>query len=207
VYLPGPSIYRICMIYNLLDDLITEEKQLISSSEIGNMLGINAASIRKDISFLGEFDNTGARYDIKKLHNHISKKLKLNIERRACIVGIGRLGSAILHYDLFNKYGYQIVAGFDSNVNKIETLKTSIALYPAYKIPEIIKEAKIELAVLCVPGSAAQISADRLIQGGIKGIVNFTPGIIKNKEVFINNIDMVKEFQVLSAMISTTSPQ
>lgn len=202
--IPKPSITRICMIYNLLGELLEAGQTHASSSEIGNILGIGAPSIRKDISYLGEIGNTGSRYDIKKLREHINNKLNLSKERKACIVGIGRLGSAILNYDLFSEHGYNIIAGFDSNINKIETFKTSVPLYPAFKIPEIVEQNNIELAVLAVPSSAAQNSAERLIQGGIRGIVNFAPTIIKsdNEDVFISNIDVVKEFRVLSTLIS-----
>lgn len=207
--IPKPSISRICMIYNLLGELLEAGQTHASSAELGKTLGIGAPSIRKDISYLGEIGNTGSRYDIKKLREHISNKLNLDKERKACIVGIGRLGSAILNYDLFTRHGYNIVAGFDSNVNKLETLKTAVNLYPAHTIPEIVQSQNIELAVLAVPASAAQVSADRLIEGGIKGIVNFSPTIINSdkKDVFISNIDVVKEFRVLSALISLSDDE
>jgi redox-sensing transcriptional repressor len=201
--IPKPSISRICMVYHLLGELQEAGEIYASSTQIGETLGIGAHSIRKDISYLGDFGNTGARYNIAKLREHINNKLNMNKPRKACIVGLGRLGSAILNFKQFSKRGYNIVAGFDSNVNKLETLKTPIKLYPAYRISEIIRLEQIELAVLAVPSEAAQVSADRLLDGGIKGIVNFTPTIIKTerKDVFISNIDVVKEFRILSAMI------
>ncbi|MBN1501722.1 MAG: redox-sensing transcriptional repressor Rex [Spirochaetes bacterium] len=203
IEIPKPSLSRICMVYNLLGELENEGVTLISSNEIGARLGLGAHSIRKDFSFLTEIGNSGAKYDVSNLRAHIGRELKINRKRKACIAGLGRLGSAILNYDMFSHSGYEIVAGFDSNINIIETLKTNIRLFPAYQIPDIVKNEGIELAVIAVPADAAQLTAERLITGGIRGIVNFSPSVIKinSDSVFISNIDVVKEFQVLSAFM------
>lgn len=205
--LPWPTINRLCRIYNLLAELEIAGKQKVSSSDMGKMLGISAQSIRKDISLAGDPGSAGARYDVVKLKAHLSGQFGFGAERKACVVGIGRLGSAILDYGQLNLYGYTIVAGFDANMNTIETKKTKVRLYPAYQIPEVVRREKIELAVLCVPAQAAQGAADKLIEGGIRGIVNFTPVILQcNKDdVFTAQIDVVKEFRILSAMISLSS--
>lgn len=183
--------------------------ELVSSSEIGNRLGLSAHSVRKDFSYLPEIGSTGARYNVRFLREHIGNALDLTHKRNACIVGLGRLGSAILNYKNFEENGYEIVAGFDSNVNIVETTKTSIDLYPAYRIPEIVKSKDIELAVIAVPAESAQKTAVRLIEGGIKGIVNFAPTHIINSKsnVFIKNIDVVKEFRVLSAFMGLENKQ
>ncbi len=201
--MPKPSLSRICMIYNLLGELENEGITHISSTEIGARLGISAHSIRKDFSFLAETGNAGSRYDVSKLRTQIGHELKINRKRKACIAGLGRLGTAILNYDMFSHNGYEITAGFDSNINIIETLKTNVKLYPAYQIPDIIKNEQIELAVIAVPADAAQLTAERLAAGGIKGIVNFSPVVINltDDSILISNIDVVKEFQVLSAFI------
>jgi redox-sensing transcriptional repressor len=204
---PLPTINRLCQIYNLLAELERTGTGKVSSSEMGMMLGISPQSIRKDISLVGDVSSTGARYDVAKLKAHLADKFGFDCERRACIVGVGRLGSAILDYGQLGIHGYTIIAGFDSNMNTIETKKTKVKLYPAYQIADVVQREKIELAVLCVPAQAAQGAADKLIDGGIRGIVNFTPAVITSKkdDVFVAQIDVVKEFRVLSAMISLSS--
>jgi redox-sensing transcriptional repressor len=121
--------------------------------------------------------------------------------KKACIVGLGRLGTAILNYGQLGPHGFDIVAGFDSNINKIETISTDIPLFPAHEIALVVKRKGIELAALTVPAQATEETVDKLIEGGIKGIVNFTPAVIRPaKNVFVRNIDLVGEFRTLSAL-------
>jgi len=190
------------MLYRFLEKLENEGFTTISSSKIAEHLGFGSHNIRKDIGYIGEIGNTGSGYNIKKLKDHISRKLGLNREKKACVVGLGRLGSAIMNFDKFVSGGYHIVAGFDSNINVLETMKTDIDVYPTYLIQEIVKRLEIELAVITVPTSAAQIVSEKLIEGGIKGIVNFTPFVIKptKKNIYIRNIDVIGEFDILSAL-------
>ena len=201
--IPKPTISRICMIYKLLGDLETAGIESVSSSEIGSELGLSPHSIRKDFTFLKDINSTGSKYNVSKLKKQIGLNLNIETTRKACIVGLGRLGSALLKYDKFTESGYIIEAGFDSSVNLIETLHTRIKLYPSYQIPEIVKTKNIELGIIAVPAEAAQGVADRLIEGGIKGIVNFAPYIINtsSSKVHVSNIDVVKEFTILSALI------
>ncbi len=201
--IPTPSLERLCAMYHILEALEQNSQKTISSIELGKRLGINSNSVRKDISFLGEIGNCRAGYDVQKLKEHITVHLRINRKRTACVVGLGRLGTAILNYERLSKGDFIIVAGFDTNINKIETIQTHVPLYPANEIPIVVKREKIELAILAVPDFAAEESARRLIEGGIKGIVNFSPAIIKPLgDVRIRNIDLITEFRILS-VIST----
>jgi redox-sensing transcriptional repressor len=173
----------------------------VSSTELGQQLGVNANSIRKDISYLGEIGNGRAGYSLRKLKDTITEKFKLNRKKTACIVGLGRLGTAILRYERLFPSGFEIAAGFDSNINKIETIQTKVPLYPANEIATIVKRVKIEIGVLAVPATAAVESAKRLMDGGIRGIVNFSPIIIKPMAgVCIRNIDLVGELRIVSVL-------
>ncbi|MGL4368702.1 MAG: redox-sensing transcriptional repressor Rex [Spirochaetota bacterium] len=204
IELPQPTIDRLSRIYTLLAQLEESGKDQISSSAMGGLSGLSPQSIRKDISIAGWMGSNGSRYDVRRLKAHLAARFGFSVQRRACVVGLGRLGSAMLDYAQPGLHGYAIMAGFDSNMNTIETKKTQVRLYPAYQIAEVVKREKIELAVLCVPAEAAQLSVDRLIEGGIRGIVNFTPAVITcdKDDIFVSQIDIVKEFRILSAMIS-----
>ena len=199
--IPIPSIERLCSMYHLVEQLEEDGLRSISSVEIGRQLGVNANSVRKDINYLGEIGNCRAGYSLKKLKENLIKTLQINRIRSTCIVGLGRLGTAILEYDRLSKSGFGIVAGFDSNINKIETIQTSVPLYPANEISTIVKREKIELAMLAVPAHAAAESAKRLIEGGILGIVNFSIAVIKpEKGVCVRNIDLVGELRIVSVL-------
>jgi redox-sensing transcriptional repressor len=203
--IPVPTLERLCRVYNLLAET-GDSISLISSAELGEKLGLSAASIRKDLSIIGDPGNAGAKYDARSLRQHLEKRLGLGVKRTVCVVGIGKLGSAILDFGLFTTFGFEIVAGFDSSVNIIETKKTKVTLYPSYQIPDVVRREGIELAFLCVPAKNAQSATDKLIEGGIKGIINFTPAaIITNKHCFIAQIDVMMEIRMLSALIALSA--
>ena len=199
--IPSASIERLCAVFHVLEELESSGINTVSSIEIGKKLGAASHNIRKDISYFGEIGNCRAGYDVRKLKGHLSNKLGLREEKKACVVGLGRLGTAILNYGQLGLHGFSIVAGFDSNINKIETISTDIPLFPAHEIALVVKRKGIEFAALTVPAQATQETVSRLIEGGIKGIVNFTPAVIKPaKYVFVRNIDLVGEFRILSAL-------
>jgi redox-sensing transcriptional repressor len=203
--IPLASIERLCAVFHVLEELEACGINTVSSIEIGKRLGAASHNIRKDISYFGEIGNCRAGYDVRKLKGHLSNKLGLRVEKKACVVGLGRLGTAILNYGQLTPHGFVVVAGFDSNINKIETINTDIPLYPAHEIALVVKRKGIEFAALTVPAQATQETAGRLIEGGIKGIVNFTPAVIKPaKNVFVRNIDLVGEFRILSALSTLT---
>jgi len=200
--LPEPSLIRLCKLYRLLQELEQEQIRDISSAELSEKIGFGSHNIRKDISFLGEAGHAGLRYNATALKEHIGFQLGLNKSKKACIVGLGRLGASMINYEKFKISGYEIVAGFDSNINKLETLHTNVELFPSHQIAEVVKRKAIELAVLTVPPDAVHDVSEKLVSGGVRGIVNFAPVLLTQKwpGVFIRNIDMIGEFDILSAM-------
>jgi redox-sensing transcriptional repressor len=147
--------------------------------------------------------NFGGGYEVLKLKDHISVNLGLDRKRRTCVVGLGRLGTAILNYDDLNENGFSVVAGFDSNINKLETTTTPVELFPAHEISEVVKKKGIEIGLIAVPARAAQETADRLMDGGIRGIINFSPVAIKAKNnVMIRNLDLLGEYMILSTLLA-----
>ncbi|MBN1479430.1 redox-sensing transcriptional repressor Rex [candidate division KSB1 bacterium] len=205
--IPKPAISRLCLVYRILDELIRSGIQTVSSSQIAERLSMNPHNVRKDIGYLGDVGNLGAGYDVEKLKNTIAATFGLNRQRNACVVGLGRLGTAILNYEYFETYGYVIVAGFESNINKIETLRTAVPLFPSYQIADVVRRFEIDLGIIAVPEQSAQKVTDQLIKGGIKGIVNLTPVILKipHTHVFISNMSIIGDFNYLSALITLNS--
>jgi redox-sensing transcriptional repressor len=201
--IPIPTVERLAITHTLLERLLKSGKQTVSSSELGKLMGVPSHTIRKDISYLGQAGGeTG--YNISVLMSMFEQGLGFNIRRKACIVGLGRLGTSIMDYTGFAGSNIRIEVGFDSNINRIETMKTDIPLYPAYRIPEIVRRQGIEIGVIAVPVNAAELTAKRLIEGGIKGIINFAPVIIKcdSDDIVIRNVHLLEEFRIVSALIS-----
>lgn len=203
--LPNPTISRLCQLYRILQTLNSQNVHRISSAQLAEHMGVGSHNIRKDISHLGELGGGGG-YDVRHLSQVIAEKLGLVHTRNMCIVGLGKLGQALLslHYYPDN---YKLIAGFDSNTNKVETMRTQIPLYPAYSLPDMISQLDIEIAMLTVPTRVAQSVTDTLVQAGIRGILNFTQHIINlsDSHVFVSNIDVVTELSILSSLITLKS--
>jgi len=151
-----------------------------------------------------EVRNITNGYIVKNLMHAIQKALGFDRQYKACIVGLGRIGSALINYQGFGESGYVFAAGFDSSINKLEITDAPFPLFPAYQIPEVIAEKNIELGIIAVPAHAAQETAERLIRGGVKGIVNYAPVSIRHDspDVIIRNTYVVGELRILTAQLS-----
>jgi len=124
--LSNNTIQRICKIFGYLDSIEKNNIELVSSKELAKAVGTTEYSIRKDISTLGVTGYTRKGYEVKTLKKELGKKLNLDKNRKACIVGLGRLGAALLDYENFKENGFEIVAGFDSSINKIELIQVHL---------------------------------------------------------------------------------
>jgi len=198
------SLKRLTQIYRTLSRMIRfdQSDESVSSAQLGDLIGVPSHTIRKDISCLGEIGSSGRGYDVVKLHGFLASELGLATPKKAAVIGIGKIGSALIEYGRFGNSGFDVVAGFDSDVNRIEAKKSEVPLYPAYDIEEIVRREKIELAFLTVTADGAVRSLERLIRGGVKGVVNFSPLILKSDEIHIRNVDLTGELTLLSAMIN-----
>ena len=207
------AIERLTSIYKLLEEEKGKGSLFISSKTIEELSGFSAEKVRKDISSLKKHlsgtsinPHGGQGYEIEELLANMRSSLGFDREIPACIVGLGRLGTAILnHQDFFNS-NYSLAAGFDSNINKLELLKTDVPLYPSHEITRITAREEIKLGIIAVPATSAQETADRLIEGGISGIINFAPTALgtKKREVFIRNVSIIGELRILSAQIKVS---
>ena len=200
----------------------------ITSARIEALSGWESHTVRKDISFLGpavldtdmpleqsqaaggngRIGSSGG-YDPDALISLIKRALGLDKRRKFCVVGLGRLGSAYLNVPEIDGTEFELAAGFDSNVNRTEILRTygsrtygsqsPVPLYPAYKMGEVIGRFNIEIALLCVPPEAAQAVAERLAQAGIRGILNFAPlAIAVPQNVVVRNVYLTDELRALA---------
>ncbi len=146
----------------------------ISSQTLAESVGVDAWQIRKDLSYFGDFGTPGVGYSIGKLARGIKKTLRLDVIRRAALVGVGDLGSALLTYPGFRMYGLDIVAAFDIDPTKVGEVVNGIEIENAAQI-DTLKQREITLAIVAVPRAAAQGTVDVLVAAGVKGILNFAP--------------------------------
>ena len=201
--IPKPTLARLVKLLRLLEQIAEQNEQntVISSAEIEKLTGWQRDTVRRDISFLNETCSKAGGYDIFLLKESIQNRIAGQKEKaKCCLVGLGRLGEALINYGGFEGTNFSLVAGFDSNVNRTEILSAPFPLYTTTKMQSIIALEKIEYAILAVPSNVAQNTAKRLADFGIKGIVNFTPVVLSlPANIKIENVSVLDALQKLAA--------
>jgi redox-sensing transcriptional repressor len=188
----------------------------LTSAQAEHITGWPRDTIRKDISCLSATANLGAAangeggtsiggsagYEPEILMPLIKKALGLDRRRKFCVVGLGRLGSAFLNLTPPELAEFELAAGFDSNVNRVEILRSPAPLYPAYKMAEVISRFGIEIALLCVPEGAAQAAAEKCAAAGVRGILNFAPVALRLPAgITVRNVYITDELRSLAIML------
>lgn len=186
-----PSRKRLLILEKILSQ---SAKKRITSVELSDLTGWGEATIRRDISNLELHKGVSNGYEVSVLGETIRKTFQIegadSEKHPCCIVGLGKLGEALLESSVFEGSPFELVAGFDTNVNKIEIMKSSVPLFATLDLESKIRSLKIEYAVLAVPDEKAQFMADRLVSYGVKGIVNYTNIILHlSKNVLVENVN------------------
>ncbi|MGP1459269.1 MAG: winged-helix domain-containing protein [Treponema sp.] len=152
----------------------------LTSKDLGAALGCKDSLVRYDLNCIGFARGVSNGYDVSALQDVLKNALGTTpeTERKCCIVGLGRLGAALLDSSFFEEAGFTLAAGFDSNVNRMEILRSVFPLYPAFRIESVLPELKIEYAALAVEKKDAAVMTERLVRAGVKGIVNLTNSIL-----------------------------
>jgi len=191
--IPDETIRRLPVYLRRLTFMLKEGQKSASSHNLSGLLGINAWQIRKDFSYFGAFGTPGVGYDIEKLVKQVKKILKLNEPKKAALIGVGNLGSAVMSYAGFGIYDFNIAAAFDINPKKIGRKISNIRIEDVSNL-QVLKKQKINIAIIAVPREAAQQTADALVKAGVKGILNFSPCHIKvPKKVKVITIDIAMD--------------
>ncbi len=173
--IPHIIISRLPVYLRTLQRLHRQGQQTISSQALGEILGITAAQIRKDISQFGEFGKQGTGYNIPYLIEQLENILHLNTIWDVAVVGIGDLGHALARYQGFIDRGFRIAALFDNDPAKIGQKIQGLTIEDISHIPQRIPALGIKIAMLTVPAQAAQSIADMLVKAGVRGILNYAP--------------------------------
>ena len=169
------TIDRLPLYYRTLQLVEAGDIPIISSDELGRRLDITPEQIRKDLATFGQFGRKGIGYDVHELKERISNILGLQNHWRLAIVGVGHLGGALANYVNFAPMGFSVVALFDIKKKIIGKTINGIEVYSSERLNELIAELGVDIGVITVPASEAQIIADKLVAAGVKGIWNFAP--------------------------------
>lgn len=191
--IPDETVRRLPIYLRGLMVSADQGNEHISSRSLADFVGVESWQIRKDFSYFGDFGTRGVGYNIEKLAREIKKILRLDVIQKAALVGVGDLGSALLTYPGFGVYGLEIVAAFDLDPRKIGRTINGVKVEPASKIGTLSRRG-ISLAVVAVPRAAAQATVDKLVEVGIRGILNFAPcKVAVPRRVKIITLDIAME--------------
>jgi len=205
--IPDETVRRLPIYLRGLLRVSEQGAKNIPSRQLAEQIHLNPHQIRKDFSYFGAFGTCGVGYDVSTMISRIRGILKLNIARKAALVGVGRVGSALLGYPGFKMYGFEIAAVFDNDPKKIGTNIAGVNVQSISRLKSL-KSRNINLAIITVPAGSAQEIADALVASGVNGILNFAPRYLDvPKRVKVITIDIAMDFARLPYYLPASRPK
>ncbi len=198
--IPEATIGRLSVYSRYLTEVEKQEIINISSGEIAEGVGGTPAQVRKDLAYFGEFGTRGVGYNVKQLNQEIMGILGLKKRWNMILIGAGNLGSALSQYRGFQARGFNIVAVFDNDMNKVGLKLNGLPIYAVNQMAEFVDNNDISIGIITVPSEYAQDIADILVETeNIKGILNFAPVVLTiPEEIEVRNVDLAVNLEVLS---------
>jgi redox-sensing transcriptional repressor len=193
------SVYLRCL--NALD---AAGVKTISSRALADQFHLNAAQIRKDLAYFGEFGVRGVGYYVKELKRHLRQILGLDRAIKVAIMGAGNLGLALADYPGFRVEGFEIAALFDSQREKIgQRSRTGVRIHDIRELRAVVRRDKIGIAVIAVPAGSAQPVVDAVVASGIRAVLNFSPGALRvPPDVKLKSVDLTVSLESLSFFLA-----
>jgi len=197
--IPEATVMRLSVYSRYLRQLVEEGVMTVSSDEIARGVGVSSAQVRKDLAYFGEFGTRGVGYKAGELYGHLMRILGLDRTWNVVIIGAGKLGSALALYQGFTDRGFIITVVLDVDKDRIGKKLDKVTIEPLEVLKEKVKEHNINIGVVTVPAIAAQDVTDKLVDAGIKAILNFSPRVLKvPHDVVLRNVDLSVNLEVLS---------
>jgi redox-sensing transcriptional repressor len=197
--IPNPAVRRLSLYLRQLEAFKRKDRRTVSSKQLGESLNLTDAQVRKDLAYFGQFGHPGIGYKVDDLIAQVKRILGTDKTWNVMLVGFGNLGRALASYRGFDAKGFRLVAIFDSDAGKIGKKHGPLTVQPLEALNETVQRLNIRLAMLAVPGEVAQEVADRLVEAGIHGILNFAPASINvPPDVAMNAVDLAVQLEQLS---------
>jgi len=196
--IPSATVARLPRYLRCLSDM-AESASTCSSEELADVAGVNAAQVRKDLSYLGSHGTRGVGYDIDELRSQIRKALGMLSNHAVVIIGAGNLGTALANYRGFENWGFEIEAIVEVDEDKIGTKVDDIVIESLHRLKDIVEAKQIKIGIIATPPAAAQAVADRLVDAGVKSILNLAPTTVKTgDDVSVRRVDLSTELGILA---------
>ena len=197
--IPEATVARLPIYLRALVELAEDGATTVSSERLADMAGVNAAKVRKDLSYLGSYGTRGVGYDVAYLIHQVRRELGLSQPWPIVLAGVGNLGHALANYRGFPERGFRIAALVDADPAKVGEIVGGLPIRSVDALPEVVASLDAAIGMICTPGSVAQEVADRMIDAGIRSILNFAPSVISVPEgVSVRKVDLAIELQILA---------
>ncbi len=197
-FLPKATVVRLPRYLRLLEDVI-HSREVVSSEELAAAAGVNAANVRRDLSYLDFHGVRGVGYSVLQLADRIRQELGIAKRRSVAIVGAGNLGRALANYGGLAKRGFDVVAVYDKDTRKIGSKVGAVSVQRLDELNHDCSEGCFDMAILAVPANSAQQVTDQLVDAGVRSILNFAPVRVNvPKSISVRQVDLSMELQVLS---------
>lgn len=197
--IPEATVARLPVYLRCLVELADERTPTISSERLAEMAGVNAAKVRKDLSYLGSYGTRGVGYDVEFLLYQMSRELGLTQDWPVVIAGVGNLGQALANYGGFTDRGFPVGALVDVDPDKVGSSIAGVTVHHIDELPELVASKGIAIGIIATPPNAAQAVADKMVAAGIGSILNFSPSVLGlEPEVSVRKVDLAVELQILS---------
>lgn len=205
--IPEVVINRLPVYARALAELAARGETVVSSQALGELLDVTPAQIRKDLSYFGRFGKQGRGYNVASLLNKLREILGIDRQWRLCLVGVGRLGQAIAEYGGFGPQGFEIVAAFDASPDVVGRQVGGVTIHDIEELEMFLRSARVDIGIVAVPAPAAQGVVDKLVEAGIRAILNYAPITAHvPRDVTIRHIDPVLAMQSMTFYIKRAEP-
>ncbi|MFQ5745798.1 MAG: redox-sensing transcriptional repressor Rex [Gemmatimonadota bacterium] len=198
--IPDSTVRRLSLYLRLLRELdAAGDGAVVSSRELAERSGTTSAQVRKDLSLFGSFGKRGSGYRAAALAAALEGILGLKRRWRVGLVGVGKIGSALLGYGDLEARGFDLVAAFDSNPRKVGREVFGTMVFPVADLPRVVVREAVSMGIIATPPEAAQETAERLVDAGVSGILNFAPTKLDvPSRVTVRTMDVALELEGLS---------
>lgn len=196
--IPDAAVARLPVYLQILNGLATQDVHQLSSDQLAAFAGVNAAKVRKDLSYLGSYGTRGVGYEVEYLVYQIKRELGLLSDWNVVLVGAGNLGNALANYSGFASRGFAVAAIVDIDDKKVGNLVGDIRVQHVNELAAIVRELSVSIGVIATPVESAQVAADLLVVAGIGSILNFASIVLSVPDhISVRSVDLGVELQIL----------
>lgn len=197
-HIPEATVARLPLYLRSLTELAAAGESTTSSDVLAERAGVNAAKVRKDLSYLGTHGTRGVGYDVRHLTFEVSRALGVANTWPVVVCGLGNLGRALAKHTGFTERGFPVVAAIDVDPDIVGTTIDGVPVHPPGELGALVHDLEVAIGVIATPAAAAQETADLLVAAGVRSILDFSPTVVSVPDtVEVRMVDLSTELQIL----------